>query len=189
MAQMQVRDGRPKNFFWCDNIVIDKYARQLGPYALSVYMAMLRHADNRTQSCFPSLKTLAEELGMGKDSVIKAIGALKKAKLISVKHRLSKAGDATSNLYFIRGVVDHTDHLVDDTDHGRRPHRQRVVGHVDTNKTQVEQDLSDKGEALIAQALEAEPTPRPRCVGYPSRSEGPRYCAHHGHSHCVASGA
>jgi hypothetical protein len=101
---MQIRDARPRHFFWCDNVIIDHYASRLGPYALAVYMALLRHADQRTQSCFPSLKTLATELGMGKDSVIKALEALKKAKLISVKHRRSSAGDTASNLYLIRGL-------------------------------------------------------------------------------------
>jgi hypothetical protein len=143
---MQIRDSRPRNFFWCDNVIIDDYARRLGPYALAVYMALLRHADQRSQSCFPSLRTLATELGMGKDSVIKALEALKKAKLISVKYRTSSAGDAASNLYVIRGVVGHTDHVVDDTDHGGRPHRPRVVAEIDSNKTQLERNTENKGE-------------------------------------------
>jgi hypothetical protein len=136
---MQIRDSRPRQFFWCDNVIIDHYARRLGPYALAVYMALLRHADSHTQSCFPSLHTLATELGMGKSLVIKAIEVLKTAKLISVKHRTTKAGDAASNLYLIRGVVSHADH-------GGSPRRPRVVSHTDTNKTQLEQHSQNKGE-------------------------------------------
>jgi hypothetical protein len=33
---MQIRDSRPRHFFWCDNVIIDRYARQIGPYALAV---------------------------------------------------------------------------------------------------------------------------------------------------------
>jgi Helix-turn-helix domain len=144
MAQHQVHDRRKQNFFMCDNVIIDQYARQLGPYALAVYMALLRHAD-RQNNCFPSLKYLADELAMGKDSVIKAIATLKEHKLISVKHRTDKAGDAAPNLYFIREVVGHTDHLVDDTDNRSRPDRQRVVGHADTKKTQFNKTHQEEG--------------------------------------------
>jgi hypothetical protein len=137
MARTQIRDIRQRHFFWCDNIIIDTYARRLGPYALAVYMGLLRHADQGTQSCFPSLKTLADELGMTKDSVIKSVEALKKAKLVSVKHRKSSAGDPASNLYLLRGVVDYVDYPVDHVDYRSRPRRLGVVDHVDPNNTQL----------------------------------------------------
>jgi DNA-binding transcriptional MocR family regulator len=152
MARVQVRDLRRRDYFTCDNVIIDKYARKLGPYALSVYMGLLRHADQQTQSCFPSLQTLADKLGMSKDSVIRAVEVLKKAKLISVRHRKSSAGDPATNLYFIREVVAHSDHLAADSDHGGRPQRLGVAAHSDANKTQVDnthqQDSGNNAPAL-----------------------------------------
>jgi hypothetical protein len=136
MAGHQVIDKRRHDFFMCDNAIIDTYAQTLGPYALSVYVALLRYAGQK-DTCFPSLKTLGEQLGMGKNSVVKAIAALKKANLISVKHRREKAGDAASNLYYIRQVVCDTNHPVPETNNGGLPDKPRVVCHVNTKNTQV----------------------------------------------------
>jgi DNA-binding transcriptional MocR family regulator len=150
MAGIQVRDMRRRDFFMCDNAIIDTYGRRLGPYALSVYVALLRHADQRTQSCYPSHKTLADKLGMSRDSVMRAIDTLKKAKLISVKHRKDKAGDAASNLYLIREVVAHSDHLDADSDHGSRSQPPPVVVHSDTNKTQLDKTHQQEHDGLLS---------------------------------------
>ena len=159
MAGFQVRDMRHRDFFWCDNVIIDRYGRKLGPYGLAVYMGLLRHADQRTQTCFPSHKTLADELGMSKDSVMRAIETLKKAKLIGVRHRKSSAGDAASNLYFIREVVAHSDHLDAGSNDGSRSQRPRVAAHSDTNKTHLdkthEQDL-ENNDGLLSQRAETD---------------------------------
>jgi hypothetical protein len=187
MPRSRVIDDRRVQFFMCDNAIIDDYAADLGPYALAVYVALLRYA-GRKDECFPSLKTLGDQLGMGKDSVIKAIDTLKRKQLISVKHRRDKAGDAASNLYFIREVVGHTDNLVGDIDNGSRPHRQRVVGHTDTKNIQLKKTHQEEdGAVRIAQTMRDEPPSR--CVGYPMRrGERPRYCELHRISHCAAEG-
>jgi hypothetical protein len=84
------------------------------------------------------------------------------AKLISVRHRKSSAGDAAPNLYFIRDVVGHSDYLADDTDNGSRPHRPQVVGHIDTNKTQFDkthQQDSANNAPVLSHSEEAKPAP------------------------------
>jgi Helix-turn-helix domain len=134
MSGHQVIDKRRRDFFMCDNAIIDTYAPILGPYALAVYVAMLRYAGQK-DTCFPSLKLLGKQLGMGKNSVVKAIAALKEAKLVTVKHRTDKAGDAASNLYFIRQVVCQTNNPVPETTHGGLPDNPRVGPHANTKHT------------------------------------------------------
>lgn len=88
-------------------------------------------------TCFPSLKTLAEESGMSKDSVIKSIKRLEERKLIKKKNRKKKGKQENdSNLY---EVVAHSDHVVGYSDHPSRPQRPQVVAHTVSNHTQLNQ--------------------------------------------------
>jgi hypothetical protein len=143
---MQIRDSRPRNFFWCDNVIIDQYARQIGPYALAVYLALARHADGRTQSCYPSYATLAEELAMSRDSVRRAIKTLLQHQLIGRKRRTSKDGDPASNLYFLLGVGANSTHLGAHSTHGRCSQHPGVGADTAPNKTQLEPNSENKGE-------------------------------------------
>jgi hypothetical protein len=170
---MRLRDARPRNFFWCDNIIIDQYARHLGPYALAVYVALVRHADSRTQTCYPSYATLAEELAISRNSVRRAIKTLLQDKLIGKKRRQSPDGDPASNLYFLLGVGPHRTHLGPQGTHGRS-YRDLGVGPQEApNKTPLEQNSHNKGERARARAEPADPPP-PLCIGFDYA--GTRFC-------------
>jgi Helix-turn-helix domain len=146
---LRIRDIRARPFFWCDNTIIDQYARLLGPYALAVYVALVRHADSRTQSCYPSYATLAEELAISRNSVRQAVKTLLKYKLIARKRRRSPDGDPASNLYFLLGVGRQMTHLGHQMTHGRS-YGDLGVGHQEApNNTHLEQDTENKGEAAF----------------------------------------
>jgi hypothetical protein len=170
---MRLRDARPRNFFWCDNIIIDQYARHLGPYALAVYVALVRHADSRTQTCYPSYATLAEELAISRDSVRRAVKTLLQYKLIGRKRRQSPDGDPASNLYFLLGVGAHSTHLGAHSTQGRGSQHRGVGAQAAPNKTPLEQDIQNNGERSRARAEPADPPP-PLCIGFDYA--GKRFC-------------
>ena len=94
-----IRDHRSKNWFWVDNAIVDEYGAELGPYALSAYVVLCRMADDKTQTCFPSYKTIADRMGVARPTAIKAIKALEDAGLVDVSFQFTADGDKSSNIY------------------------------------------------------------------------------------------
>lgn len=82
---MEIRDNRQKEWFWLDNEYLNGYARFLGETCTVVYLSLCRHADNKTQTCFPSMELIAEENGIGRKKVGIALQKLKEWGVISIK--------------------------------------------------------------------------------------------------------
>lgn len=88
---MEIRDNRQKEWFWLDNEYLNGYARYLGTVATAVYISLCRHADNKTQTCFPSMELIAEENGIGsRNTVSKAINALEVWNIIKIERNYNK---------------------------------------------------------------------------------------------------
>lgn len=77
MAQekIEIRDLRQKEQFILDDVFLNGYAKFVGIYAVGVYCSFCRHA-NKEQTSWPSIETIAGELGIGRNSVIDAIKRL-----------------------------------------------------------------------------------------------------------------
>jgi|Deesub1362A_J573_1020465.scaffolds.fasta_scaffold02205_2 DNA-binding MarR family transcriptional regulator len=84
-GQKQVRDMRDGNWFWIHNLVLSKYARELGPSGFLVYSALALFANSRTQICFPTQKALAKITGLSRRTVIRKVKLLEKLGLIKVE--------------------------------------------------------------------------------------------------------
>jgi hypothetical protein len=96
-----VRDRRRKGYFTIDNELLDRYGDQLGPYGLSVYMALARFA-NQDSYCWPSLATIAQRTGMSRRQVIREIDTLQGVKLIAVEPQIDrKTGEHKANRYIL----------------------------------------------------------------------------------------
>jgi DNA-binding Lrp family transcriptional regulator len=85
----EVRDMRHKEKFQIDDVYLNGYAKKCGIYATGVYVSLCRHADSKTQECWPSIKRIAEELNIGINTVKRAIKILEENHLI-IKKRLGK---------------------------------------------------------------------------------------------------
>lgn len=98
---MEVRDRRQKEWFWIDNALLDGFAKVLGPNATLVYIALTRHADNDLQQCWPSMDTIAEEVGLkSRKTVSNGIKALEKYGLIeTAKSHNPTNGHRLNNVY------------------------------------------------------------------------------------------
>jgi len=99
LDKKRIVKGRKKGFFTIDNIVIDEIAEHIGPYILSVYMALCRHAHIDTQTCFPSIDLIAKEIGAGPTKVKKSIKQLEELGLIIVDRKRKRDGTRHPNTY------------------------------------------------------------------------------------------
>jgi hypothetical protein len=77
-----IRDMRTKAHYVVDDEYLNGYARVCGVYATAVYNVLCRHADFHTQTSFPSVETMAEKLGVGRMSVLRALAVLEQYNII-----------------------------------------------------------------------------------------------------------
>lgn len=97
---MEIRDNRQKEWFWLDNEYLNGYAKHLGVMCTSVYIALCRHSDNKTQTCFPSMELIAEEIGAGRNAVSRAIKTLEEWGIVSVQEQFdAKNKKRKNNIY------------------------------------------------------------------------------------------
>jgi hypothetical protein len=130
----RLRDLRRRDWFWIDNVLIDQYAKTLGPIGVTLYVALARFAGRRSEA-FPSLRYLQSLLGITRPSLVKYLKVLEEHGLLNINHRISEEGDKTSNLYELLSINDAGDNegggkgdlpsgkgdlprVVNDVDHG-----------------------------------------------------------------------
>jgi hypothetical protein len=84
-----------------DNILIDEYGEKIGALGIAIYNVLARYADRVTGICHPCIGTIAKKLKLGRTTVKKYLRILLNHCLIAISHRMSQAGDPTSNSYII----------------------------------------------------------------------------------------
>lgn len=62
----------------------------------------LSNRAGRKKKCFPSVKTISEDLSVSKSTVFRALNDLEKAGLIKRRERYRTSGGRSSNLYLIK---------------------------------------------------------------------------------------
>ena len=97
--EVEIRDNRQKEWFWLDNEYLNGYAHLLGASCTVVYLSLCRHSDNNTQQCFPSIKLIAEENGISRDTVMRAIKKLEEWGIIKIKKSKKEDGTQANNVY------------------------------------------------------------------------------------------
>ena len=78
----------------------DIFQLELTPYQYAVFSYLIRCA-NAKGECWPSIRKIAQVLGVSKNTVKKAIRGLEQRMLITVTRRKSDHGDQDTNLYII----------------------------------------------------------------------------------------
>jgi hypothetical protein len=84
---IRIRDKRTTRRFFVDNVILDVYGEQLGPYGLATYMALCRFADIKEQTCYPSIQTIADTIGAGTSKTRESLRTLEELELIHTEHR------------------------------------------------------------------------------------------------------
>jgi len=80
--KFEVRDLREKEWFVVDDKFLNGYAKFLGVYAVGVYCSLCRCA-NKKQKSWPSIKKIANDLGIGRTKVMESIKFLEFWKIIN----------------------------------------------------------------------------------------------------------
>ena len=88
-VQIRIKDKRGGRFI-VDDIALNGYGKALGPYGIAIYIALCRHANMRTQQCWPSHKTMADKTGMSVAQVKRMLDKIEKLKLISRETEIGK---------------------------------------------------------------------------------------------------
>lgn len=84
-----------------------RFSREIYEYglphrAVSVYMYLSNRAGKKKE-CFPSVKTIAEDLRMSRSTVFRALNDLENAGLIEREERYRISGGRSSTLYRVKG--------------------------------------------------------------------------------------
>ena len=74
------------------------------PYRNVVVYQYLRERAGKKGYCWPSIATMAEDIGMSKSTIQRALNDLEKRKFIKRENRWRTDGAKTSNLYTILEV-------------------------------------------------------------------------------------
>ena len=126
-----------------DDEYLNKMARLCGWKGTIVYNSMCRHV-NKDQECFPSIKLMAEQHGVSRDSILKGLKILEEKKVIEINKTRSKGGQWLNNSYVL---LDKTEwdysqvaenNMVDQVDVSVTPSRSQQldqVAHSDTKET------------------------------------------------------
>ena len=86
--KIKIVDRMFDGFFQVPNILIDEYAKVIGPMALVVYTGLRRHAGS-AKKCWPSVRHLSIELAMSSRTVTRSVVILENHNIVKVdrKHR------------------------------------------------------------------------------------------------------
>jgi DNA-binding transcriptional ArsR family regulator len=96
----KVRDKRNKGWFFLDNEYLNGIGKHLGPTGIAVYVSLCRHADQE-QKCFPSQKTIAEEIGSTDRSVRRHLKKLEELNIIQLEKVRTSEGKWLNNIYWL----------------------------------------------------------------------------------------
>jgi DNA-binding MarR family transcriptional regulator len=87
------------DFYSMPNEFLNGYAKELGWKSHIVYSALWRHADNG--KAFPSLRHLADELGVSVPTIQRGIKKLLDYNIIAVEMRTNTETGRGSNIYYL----------------------------------------------------------------------------------------
>lgn len=84
MSNDTTASGDQRHGYMTDDVMIDVYARLIGPFAFDVYQALSRHYNGTRHDSFPSVELIAEELRISKRTVHRAIKTLREHGMVAV---------------------------------------------------------------------------------------------------------
>jgi DNA-binding MarR family transcriptional regulator len=84
-SQNHIRRIDDKNWYWISQSILKQYGNILKPTGLAVYNVLASYANSKSQACFPSQKTIADRIGLCRETVNRKVELLRKNRLVRVK--------------------------------------------------------------------------------------------------------
>ena len=112
----RIIDKRKKEKFMMDDEYLNGQAKLCGWQGTIVYNSLCRHC-NIDQESFPSVKLMAEQHGVSRNTIFKGIENLEKRNVIKVKKKRTKDGKWLNNTYILldKSEWNYSQVLVEDT--------------------------------------------------------------------------
>jgi len=102
-SSTELRSIEDGGWYWIPRRVFDDYASKIGVVGLALYNAYSSYARNKGVA-FPSLRTLADKLGVSTKTIIKYNRILEANGLIKIERRKGKRGSNLVTLLKVRDV-------------------------------------------------------------------------------------
>ena len=109
-------------------------------YSKAVYCLLVSYAGEK-ESCFPSLKTMCDDLQISKPTVIKSLKELIKIGFLVADRTRTVMGDFANNVYYPMYILQN-DMVVNKVDNGEQLQLLPVVNEVDTKNNSLKKGLS-----------------------------------------------
>jgi DNA-binding MarR family transcriptional regulator len=84
-SENKIRNLRNGHWYWISRAILKQYGRILKSSGLAVYNVLAFYANSKSQTCFPSQKTIAGRLGLSLRTVNRKVRLLKDFKLVMTK--------------------------------------------------------------------------------------------------------
>ena len=81
----ETRSLGDKNWYWVSKSVLNQYGRILKSSGIGVYSVLASYANSKSQTCFPTQKTIADRIGLCRETVNRKVKLLREKRLIRVK--------------------------------------------------------------------------------------------------------
>ncbi|GAF91316.1 unnamed protein product [marine sediment metagenome] len=83
--EIEIRSIKRGKWYWIDKSILKNYASELKSSGLAVYNVLAYFANSKTQSCFPTQRTIANLIGLSRRTVSRKIRLFKNKGLIAVE--------------------------------------------------------------------------------------------------------
>jgi hypothetical protein len=97
--QRRSRPETGRGYVWHHSDIVRHYTPRLGAGPMGLYLYLASYADNRTQSCFPKMQTIAEGCRLSEPTVRKYLADLAEHKLVGIEPRFDTQGRQTSHRF------------------------------------------------------------------------------------------
>jgi hypothetical protein len=85
VESIEIRSIAERKWYWISRAILKRYGRILKSSGLAVYNVLASYANSKSQTCFPTQKSIAKLLGISVRTVNRKVQLLKVFKLIKAK--------------------------------------------------------------------------------------------------------
>lgn len=98
----RIRQMPKKGWSWFPNSLLPRYGKKMKAHGIAVYMVLAQHADNDSQTSYPSKSLIAELTGMSRRQVRKELKKLESLRLVHIAGQKTNGRTSTNRYTLLR---------------------------------------------------------------------------------------